>query len=139
MNEAATPFYKKPKHQVLAAAATGQFLYLVFATIAARNVYISTALAVAFTLGYGIAILGWCRLDSRERGFALSPRFPYAVVIFGTFSLIFYLFRSRGFARGLGSVSVFFASLIALFIIDTIFAVIVLVLISFITRTPLPK
>ena len=80
-----------------------------------------------------------CRLDSRERGYPLSPRFPYAVVIFGTLSLIFYLFRSRGFARGLGSAAIFFAFLIALFIIDAVFAAIVLVLISLITRTPLPK
>lgn len=139
MNEAATPFYKKPKHQLVAAATAGQFLYVVFAILAERNIYISTALAVAVTLGYGIAILAWCRFDSRERGYPLSPRFAYAVVNFGTFSLIFYLFRSRGFARGLGSVAIFFAFLIALFIIDVIFAAIILVLISLITGTPLPK
>ena len=139
MYEATTPFYKRPKHQLIAAAVAGQFLYFVLAAIAVRNVYVSNVLAIVFTFGYGLAILAWCRLDSRERGYALSPRFPYAVVIFGTLSLIFYLFRSRGFDGGMRAVAVFFASLIGLFIIDGIVAVITIILISIVIGTPVPK
>ncbi len=139
MDEATTPFWKRPKHQLIAAVVAGQFLYFALAAIATRNAYISSVLAIVFTFGYGLAILGWCRLDSRERGYPLSPRFAYAVVIFGTLSLIFYLFRSRGFAGGIRAAALFFASVIGLFIIDSIVAVIVIILMSVITGTPLPE
>lgn len=59
---------------------------------------------VILTLGLNIFSFAWCRMDSRERGYELHRYFPFAVIIFGTFALLYYLFRSRGFRGGLISI-----------------------------------
>jgi hypothetical protein len=68
---------------------------------------LSTALSVINMLGCGVWMLAWIKADSRERGYALHRRFPLIVVVFGIFALIYYLFRSRGFLRGLAGVAYF--------------------------------
>src|SRR4051812_37565581 len=90
VRELPLPFHRKPKYRLIAAFVVCQFLYVILALVFARNIYITSVLSVIAALGYGIAILAWCRFDSRERAYPLSERFAYAVLFFGTLSLIFY-------------------------------------------------
>jgi len=53
------------------------------------------------TIALNIVAFVWIRLDSSERDYKLHRLFAYAVVIFGTLALIYYLFRSRGFRGGM--------------------------------------
>lgn len=137
MNNFILPFYRRPKYQLLGAFAVFQFLYILLAVITASSIHLSAILATIGTFGFGLAILAWCRFDSRERGYPLSAKFPYAVVIFGTLSLIFYFFRSRGFAGGLIALSLSIAFLIGIVIIDLIVATIAIILISAFTKMPI--
>jgi hypothetical protein len=60
---------------------------------------------VSFVFGFGVNVLAliWTKRDAEERGFRLSQVFPIAVVFFGVFAIIYYLFRSRGLNEGLRS------------------------------------
>ena len=62
--------------------------------------------AVTFTnliLGILVNVLAlmWAKLDAEERSYELSRHFTLAVVVFGIFAIIYYLFRSRGMSGGL--------------------------------------
>jgi hypothetical protein len=72
-----------------------------------QNPYMTTAVSLINILGWGVCMLAWIKADSLTRGYQLHRQFPYAVVIFGTFALIYYLFRSRGIFRGFTSVGYF--------------------------------
>jgi len=48
-----------------------------------------------------VLALMWAKLDAEERSYELSRHFTLAVVIFGIFAIIYYLFRSRGMTGGL--------------------------------------
>lgn len=63
----------------------------------------SRIIDIFLTLGLNIFAFAWCRNDAGERGYKLHRFFSYAVVILGTLALLYYLFRSRGFRRGLVS------------------------------------
>ena len=54
-------------------------------------------------IGYGFLILLWCSLDSRERNENLGQGFRILLIVFGALALLFYLFKSRGFKKGLVS------------------------------------
>lgn len=58
---------------------------------------------VLFAIAANIAAFAWIRIDSRERRYPLHRLFPYAVVIFGTLALFYYIFRSRGFVDGMSA------------------------------------
>jgi len=78
--------------------------------------------AVTFTnliLGILVNVLAlmWAKIDAEERSYELSRHFTLAVVVFGIFAIIYYLFRSRGMTGGL----VTFGWLI-LYIVVTVFA-----------------
>ena len=62
--------------------------------------------AVTFTnliLGILVNVLAlmWAKIDAEERSYELSRHFTLAVVVFGIFAIIYYLFRSRGMTGGL--------------------------------------
>jgi hypothetical protein len=48
-----------------------------------------------------VLALLWARIDAEERAYRLHPLFTLAVVVFGVFAIVYYLFRSRGASRGL--------------------------------------
>lgn len=62
---------------------------------------VSFVLILAETIGFGILILAWCKADSDERGEDLSSGWKFMLVFLGVLTLTAYLFKSRGFARGL--------------------------------------
>lgn len=69
-------------------------------------------------LGIVLNVLGfmWAKIDADERGYELSRYFPFAVVIFGVFAIVYFLFRSRGVRAGLISTGwlIFYAVAMAL-------------------------
>ena len=86
--------------------------------------------AVTFTnliLGILVNVLAlmWAKIDAEERSYELSRHFTLAVVIFGIFAIIYYLFRSRGASGGLISfgwlVLYIGATFLALIIVSVIF------------------
>ena len=78
--------------------------------------------AVTFTnliLGILVNVLAlmWAKIDAEERSYELSRHFTLAVVVFGIFAIIYYLFRSRGMTGGLVTFG-----LLILYIVVTVFA-----------------
>ncbi|HRI04884.1 MAG TPA: hypothetical protein PLL77_14185 [Pyrinomonadaceae bacterium] len=72
----------------------------------------------------------WIRMDSQERRYELHRFFSYAVVVFGTLALIYYLFRSRGFRGGVVSLGWLLLYVIPTFLfVMIVSAVIVLALV----------
>ena len=64
-----------------------------------------------------VLALMWAKLDAEERSYELSRHFTLAVVVFGIFAIIYYLFRSRGMTGGLVTFG-----LLILYIVVTVFA-----------------
>jgi len=91
------------------------------------NLYVSAVLTVVFAFGYGVGMLAWCKVDAGERGYHLHPRFPLAIVVFGTFAFIYYLFRSHGFMSGVTSTLYFILFAVSVLITSFTLGVIVLV------------
>jgi len=78
--------------------------------------------AVTFTnliLGILVNVLAlmWAKIDAEERSYELSRHFTLAVVVFGIFAIIYYLFRSRGMTGGLVTFG-----LLILYIVVMVFA-----------------
>jgi hypothetical protein len=82
----------------------------------ARSPYVAVDDLVSAVV-YGILVLMWCKADAAERGYKLSRYFPLAVVLFSVFALVYYLFRSRGFSRGLASTGLVILYLAGLFVV----------------------
>jgi len=95
-----------------------------------RNSYITALTTVLTSIGYGIALLAWCKADSREREYSLSEKFPYAVVILGSFAMVYYLFRSRGFIKGIAGVGSFVLFVVGMYIVSAVFGIFTLIAIS---------
>lgn len=72
-----------------------------------------------------ILVFAWCRVDSQERGYSLHRLFSYAVVFFGVFAMIYYLFRSRGFVDGLSSVGWFLLYIFCSVVLSTIISIVI--------------
>jgi hypothetical protein len=105
----ADPTRKRPGHEppVLADKQRILFIYIPivwFASGMSAIVLFDSEFGgfVSFMLGFGVNVLGlmWTKRDAEERGYALSQAFPIAVVIFGVFAILYYLFRSRGAQGG---------------------------------------
>ncbi|CAN5442296.1 hypothetical protein BH10ACI2_BH10ACI2_19730 [soil metagenome] len=47
------------------------------------------------TIGGGVGILFWCKIDAEERAAELTKGLQFALVAFGIFALIYYLFKTR--------------------------------------------
>ena len=56
---------------------------------------------IIFGITVNVLALWWAKIDADERAYTLSQFFPIAVVFFGVFAIIYYLFRSRGLNGGL--------------------------------------
>ena len=64
-----------------------------------------------------VLALMWAKLDAEERSYELSRHYTLAVVVFGIFAIIYYLFRSRGMTVGLVTFG-----LLILYIVVMVFA-----------------
>jgi len=64
-----------------------------------------------------VLALMWAKIDAEERSYELSRHFTLAVVVFGIFAIIYYLFRSRGMSGGLVTFG-----LLILYIVVMVFA-----------------
>jgi hypothetical protein len=69
-----------------------------------------------FAVGNAVAILLWCHQDATEYGVKLGPGFRILTILLGPIALVYYLFKSRGFVRGLvatGYAALYFLGIIA--------------------------
>ena len=106
----ADPTIKRPGHDETGLTDKQKILFIyvplvTFASMMSRVVIgEDQAVGVAnLILGIVLNVLAllWARIDAEERAVELHPLFPVAVVVFGIFAIIYYLFRSRGASGGL--------------------------------------
>jgi hypothetical protein len=84
-------------------------------------------LFVIAAFGYGVLLLAWCRADSDERGEELSSGWKFMLVLLGFLTFIAYLFKTRGFVRGLLAIVYSLAFVIGVYILDIIVFTVVLI------------
>jgi hypothetical protein len=87
------------------------------------------AVSILSTVGFVVGMILWVHADAWERNMRLSRGFKIALILLGIFTLIYYLFKSRGFVAGIIAVGWLFLYIAALFILNAIVNV-VLALIS---------
>lgn len=104
------------------------FVFVALSLVFGENKGIERLFDIVLTLGLNVFAFVWCRFDSTERRYQLSRLFGYAVVIFGTLALIYYLFRSRGFLGGLRSVGWLLLYAVLLFLTTSILSAAVVLL-----------
>jgi hypothetical protein len=135
----ADPTLKRPghnssateKHQIL-------FIYvpvLAFVSLLVDMILGTNQIVAVFDLAAGIALnvlgLMWARIDAGERRYELSRYFTVAVILLGVFAIAYYLFRSRGFEKGLASTGLLVLYLIGIaFVIGILAGLIAAVLVS---------
>ncbi len=93
--------YQKNKRNVIIGAVIFNILINVVSLRFEGNFSVEQTLTFISVIGTGFCILLWCNLDSDERNEKLRAGFRFLLVLFGVFALIVYLFKSRGFKRGL--------------------------------------
>lgn len=107
----ADPTIKRPGHETrLTDKQKILFIYIPLVAFASMmsGIVSGEDQAVGFAnliLGIVLNVLAllWARIDAEERAVELHPLFTLAVVVFGIFAIIYYLFRSRGASGGLVS------------------------------------
>jgi hypothetical protein len=87
-----------PKRIVLAQAVGVGIVIFSLSGAFNGNPFVAALIALTELFGWGVCMLAWIKADSRERGYRLHRRFPLIIVLFGTFALIYYLLKPRGFA-----------------------------------------
>ena len=109
----ADPTRKRPGHEPPVVANKQRILFIYIPIVSFASVMFSIVFAesealgvvnLALGLGVNALALWWAKIDADERAYALSQFFPIAVVFFGVFALLYYLFRSRGVSDGLRAV-----------------------------------
>jgi heme/copper-type cytochrome/quinol oxidase subunit 4 len=76
------------------------FASMMFDVVANGNDVIRVADVVS-AIVLNVLALMWAKTDADEKGYELSQFFTLAVVLFGVFAILYYLFRSRGASDGL--------------------------------------
>jgi len=82
-------------------------------------------------IGVNVLIFAWSKADAGERNYELSKHFPLMFVLFGIFTLIYYLLRSRGPRSGLVSIGwmlLYVVGLVVVFMFFIIFFAFLLVI-----------
>ncbi len=92
--------YKNQKRIVLIAVSFFALFNTVILLVVDKPPYDQIVFALG-SVGFGMLILWWCKIDSEERNINLGPGFRFLLILFGIFALIAYLFKSRGFKKGL--------------------------------------
>jgi hypothetical protein len=105
----ADPTIKRPGHETRLTDKQ-KILFIYVPVVWFANVMFGIVFADSQALGIVTLILAimlnvlallWARIDADERQYELSPFFTLAVVVFGIFAIVYYLFRSRGASGGL--------------------------------------
>jgi hypothetical protein len=125
----ADPTIKRPGHETrLTDKQKILFIYIplvAFASMMTGIVYREEQAVGLANLILGIVLnvlaLLWARIDADERQYELSIFFTLAVVLFGIFAIIYYLFRSRGASGGLIS-----TGWMILYMVGTLFALVII-------------
>ena len=97
--------FRRDKIVVLAAMTFFWFISSVVNILAAASEPGNSVIFLLSTIGWGIGILFWTKIDADERGEKLTTGLQIGLVAFGIFALIYYLFKTRGGrggARSLG-------------------------------------
>jgi dipeptide/tripeptide permease len=135
----ADPTIKRPGHEApLSEKRKILFVYIpviafasMMADIAIRDNQIEDVVNLIFAIVMNVLALMWAKIDADERQYELSRYFTFAVVLFGVFAIIYYLFRSRGARDGLIStgwmVLYALALTVALGLISAIVAIVLIV------------
>jgi hypothetical protein len=92
--------------------------------IAVNNEPLYNGIKLVATIAYGVAMLVWCTVDSRERGIELGYGFRIFIVLLGVLALIFYLFKTRGLKGGFVSIGYAFLFFLATIFISSIVAMV---------------
>ena len=80
------------------------------------------------SIGYGVLLLMWSKQDSAERGEELSHGWTFVIVALGVFAFVPYLFKSRGFIKGIISVLYMLGFVLVAAIFYLIFMAIVIII-----------
>lgn len=122
--------YRNKKRNVIFGAVIFNILTNIVALRYESNSSVEQILLFVSMLGTGFCILLWCSLDTAERNEKLGAGFRFLLVLFGIFALIVYLFKSRGFKRGLTA----FGYLLLVFVVYVILSAIVLTVLELIFK-----
>jgi hypothetical protein len=122
----ADPTLKRPGHNS-SSTEKRQILFVYIPVLAFVSLLVDMMLGTnqivgIFDLAAGIALnvlgLMWARIDAGERRYELSQYFTVAVILLGVFAIAYYLFRSRGFEKGLAA-----TGLMILYFIGVVFVI----------------
>ena len=135
----ADPTLKRPGHNS-SSTEKRQILFIYIPVLAFVSLLVDMMLGTnqivsVFDLAAGIALnflgLMWAKVDAGERRYELSRYFTVAVLLLGVFAIVYYLFKSRGFEKGLaatGLMVVYFIGVV--FVIGILTGLIAAVLVS---------
>ena len=121
----ADPTIKRPGHNSpITDKRTILYIYipvLAFVSLLVDMILGTNQIVGVFDLAAGIALnvlgLMWAKIDAAERRYELSPHFTLAVVLLGFVAIIYYLFKSRGFEKGLAATGLMVLYFIGLVVI----------------------
>ncbi len=88
--------------------------------MAAGSMIVYQVTSIFTAIGYVVGTLIWCHIDARDRNVPLGQGFRILVILLGPIALIYYLFKSRGFTRGIISVAWMVGFILTIFVIATI-------------------
>ena len=83
-----------------------------------ENAFLAATIFAA--LGFTVGVLIWCHIDARERGISLGGGFRILMILVMPVALIYYLFKSRGFAGGLVSIGWSIGFFIVLIVVNVV-------------------
>ncbi len=72
--------------------------------LAAQDGVAFSLIMLLSAVGWGVGILFWCKIDAEERREELTTGLQIAIVAFGIFALVYYLFKTRSPRDGLRSI-----------------------------------
>jgi hypothetical protein len=93
-----------------------QLLFLIGALTLQQFKGVAELFDILFAIAGNVVIYVWCRIDARERSYELHRHFPFAVIILGLLTLLYYLFRSRGFEGGIKATGLLIIYLVVLYV-----------------------
>lgn len=116
--------FRKPKTIVLITGLILMAINISLPIFITEGSNIEQILNIVFVIGFNLLMLLWCFYDSIEGGEQINSKFVLMIVLFGIFTLVYYLFRTRGFSSGLisvGKLLLFFTVSIAVSLVIYVF------------------
>ena len=115
-------FYSENTWNVMLAVLAITVFSVIALGIAANNEPLYNGIKLVATVAYGVAMLVWCTVDSRDRGTELGFGFRILIVLLGVFALVYYLFKTRGLKGGFVSIAYTHIFFVATIIISSLIA-----------------